>query len=106
MNKGSDEQFFTNTRSVGKTCKSMGLETAHLPDKSGRGPKITPEFIEKIKNTLGKRPKRPKRPTFQNSEDKLPFSNVRQTSQTSGASLDPCPVVLESSSTEVPTWEF
>ena len=83
LNSGGDQRFATNSRSVGKALKGMGLETGHLPDKSGRGPKINPEFIEKLKNALGKRPKRPKRPTCQNNTEKESISNVRQTSQTS-----------------------
>lgn len=59
INKGQGERFNVRSEAVGKACRSMGLETAHLPDKSGRGPKITSEFIEKIKNSLGNRPNRP-----------------------------------------------
>lgn len=83
LNAGMDKRFHVKPEAVGRSFKGMGINTGHLPDKSGRGPKITPEILENLKKVLGIRPNRPTCPNAENIKEKWTESTVREPSEPS-----------------------
>lgn len=52
VNQGAGERFQVTSRSVGQCYKKLGLQTKHLPDKSGRGVVLTEENLRFLKTNV------------------------------------------------------
>lgn len=50
INHGLDQRFHVSADSVGRAAKLLQMTTGELPDRSGRGFRITPEDLQRLKS--------------------------------------------------------